>query len=266
MIRLFLTLVLLITANTSYGFDLIKEIFGRSETNRITGPADGKARCMSSELNPDQCKEEREYAYAVGCINKTEYLSLEKFNSFPNCNRINKLTSWCSCGCFESGSRIFSVDKKTNKADYYSINNVISNFSNYKVVTLKTSSTLSKIETQEVDIRGISIGEEKNHLIVFTAENNQNLSVTQDHAILLSTGKIVQAKDVKLTDKLVKSNGQAIKIVSIKKKYATAEVLNILNDSSNKKQNILFVEGFIVGDLSWQNNLKSSLNSILLRK
>lgn len=265
MFKILITFFILLFNIELYAFDLVKEITGGSEANRITSPADGKARCMSSELNPQQCKEERDYAYAVGCINRVEYYSLERFNSFPNCNRINKLTSWCSCGCFESGSRVFAVNKSSGEANYFRINDIVNNFDNFRIVTLKKNSTLKKIETQEINIRGISVGEEKNQLIVFISENNQRLAVTEDHAILLASGKIVQAKDVKITDSLLKSDGQPIRILDIQKKYADSEVLNILNDTNNKKQNILFVEGFIVGDLSWQNNLKNSLNAILLR-
>ena len=236
-------------------------------TNRITGPTDKNMRCVDN-IGGAACTDERDYALKSGCINQEEFNSLVQFNSYPVCDRINVLRGWCSCGCFQANTRIYSVDayESGNSTGYQFISKILNDQQKYKVIGLSSDSTLSSIKTKSLRILKSTSGPEKIPLIVFITANDQRLAVTTKHAILLADGRMVAAKDVKINDLLVQANGIPVSIKSIDSEKVSDNVLNILTDGKTNIEHTLFAEGLIVGDLSWQNNLKNMLNSVAIRK
>ena len=236
-----------------------------AHANRINGPTDVSMRCLP---NNDQsaCSEENDAALQSGCITREEYNKLESYGSYAICNSRNTLKGWCACGCFAPGTRIFSKEVTTTKNDYFNISNIVSNMKSYKVYTLDNNSSLSDIKTKSVNIKMTTSGAEKDPLITFITENRQKLTVTKEHAILLSNGNMVAAKNVKNTDKLVQADGKPVGISQIENTIINDNVLNILTDGKTGIEHTLFAEGLVVGDLAWQNNLKVMLNKVAIRK
>ncbi|KAB8032268.1 Hint domain-containing protein [Fluviispira multicolorata] len=105
-----------------------------------------------------------------------------------------------------------------------------------------------------------------NLVSVFKTNNNLRLAVTSEHAILLADGRMIAAKNVKLTDQLVLANGNPIGIKSIESLKTNKNVLNVLTTGNSNIEHTVFAEGLIVGDLAWQNNLQKQLNAIAIRK
>ncbi|MGY3804678.1 Hint domain-containing protein [Pigmentibacter ruber] len=234
--------------------------------NRIIGPTDRNGRCVDNIPDAPTCQGERDYGLRSGCINKEEYDSLVAYNSYPICDRNNILRAWCSCGCFEKNTRIFSVGKDINFMGYEKIEKIISEKQHYKVLSLHQDTKLSTIKSNTFDLFQTTSGPEKEALIVIYTENNLRLAVTKKHAILLSNGKMVEAEKVQLTDKLVQANGKPVSVLKIEREFTNDDVLNILTSGKTPIEHTLFAEGLIVGDLAWQNNLKSMLNSITVRE
>ncbi|KAB8029821.1 hypothetical protein [Fluviispira multicolorata] len=231
--------------------------------NRIDKPS--SERCTGN-MQGTACQSEREYGLKIGCITKEEYDSLVAYNSYPVCDRFNVLRAWCSCGCFEASTRIFSFENFANEIGYIPISKITSESKKYNVASIKPESSLSQLKTGLYNITSTSSGPEKEALIVFKTINNLKLTVTKEHAILLSDGRMVAAKNVKLTDSLVQANGKPISIKSIEYLKTKEQVLNILTSGNTNIEHTLFAEGLIVGDLAWQNNLKNMLNSIAIRQ
>lgn len=233
-------------------------------TNRITGPIDLNIRCLDT-IGGTACNDERAYGLKSGCINQEEFDSLVKYNAYPVCDRKDLLKGWCTCGCFQANTRIYSVNPNESTG-YQTILKILSDKHNYKVFSLSSDATLSSITTKPLKILSTTSGPEKTPLIVFITANEQRLAVTTKHAILLADGRMVAAKDVKITDLLVQANGTPVAIKSIESERVTDNVLNILTDGNTNIEHTLFAEGLIVGDLSWQNNLKNMLNAVAIRQ
>jgi hypothetical protein len=236
-------------------------------TNRITGPIDLNIRCLDT-ITGIACNDERSYGLKSGCINQEEFDSLVKYNAYPVCDRRDLLKGWCSCGCFQVNTKIYSINtnEKGESLGYQAISKILNDKHNYKVISLSSDATLSSITTKPLKILSTTSGPEKTPLIVFTTANEQRLAVTTKHAILLADGRMVAAKDVKITDLLVQANGVPVAIKSIESEKVNDNVLNILTDGNTNIEHTLFAEGLIVGDLSWQNNLKNMLNAVAIRK
>lgn len=236
-------------------------------TNRITGPTDKNMRCVDN-IGGTACTDERSYALKSGCINQEEFNSLIQFNSYPVCDRKDVLRGWCSCGCFQANTKIYSINAYENRETmgYQPISKILNDKLNYKVISLSPNATLSSIATKTLKILKTTSGPEKTPLIVFITANALRLAVTIKHAILLADGRMVAAKDVKITDLLVQANGEPVAIKSIELEKVSDNVLNILTDGQSNIEHTLFAEGLIVGDLSWQNNLKNMLNAVAIRK
>lgn len=252
-VSLFFTLIGLFLSYNAY-----------AEENRITGPVHPAARC-SKAFAGEECENRRIKDYNTGCITYDELNSLRNYAAYPICVE-NDLLAWCPCGCFDSSTRIFGVNLNNKEAKYYNILEIVGNTSNYNVVTLNLGSTLSNLKTKSSAIKKVTAGPEEMPLITFNTANGQKLSVTQEHAILLSDGRMVAAKDVKNSDHLVQADGKPVAISSIESKKVKDDVINIQTEGKTSIEHTLFAEGLIVGDLMWQNNLKSLLNDIAIRK
>ncbi|WP_186647237.1 Hint domain-containing protein [Fluviispira vulneris] len=233
--------------------------------NRITGPSDKNGRCTEN-LGGGACQEEREYALKAGCITQDEYNSLVGYNSYPICDRKNILRAWCSCGCFEESTRIFSFEALTNDIGYIPIKKITADSKKYNVASVKADASLSQLNVGLYNLISTTSGPEADPLIVFKTQNGLRLAVTKEHAILLADGRMVAAKNVKLTDALVLANGRPIAIKSIESLKTDKNVLNLLTSGKSNLEHTLFAEGLIVGDLAWQNNLKNMLNAIAIRQ
>ena len=174
------------------------------------------------------------------------------------------LATRCELGCFEANTRIYSMDPETKKSSYIKISEIIFSKPKYDVISLNRNSKIREIKTKKLGIRSFSQGKEKCSLIVFETVNGQSLAVTQDHPILLSNGKMIAAKNIKKSDFLVQADGNPVAIQNIGFKNVTENVLNILTNGNEYLDHTLIAEGLIVGDMAWQNDLKSVLNKKIM--
>ncbi|KAB8028084.1 Hint domain-containing protein [Fluviispira multicolorata] len=223
-------------------------------------------RCHKVPVAAEQCNKQREQALKVRCINQQEYSTLVRINAYPLCDFDYSLLAHCSCGCFEESTRIFSFENSSNEVGYKPISRIISEKNKFSVASVKPNSTLTNLNIGLYNLLSTTSGPEEKPLVVFKTINNLRLAVTSEHAILLANGKMVAAKNVKMSDQLVLANGSPIELKSIESLKTNKNVLNLLTTGESNIEHTVFAEGLIVGDLAWQNNLKSMLNAIAIRQ
>lgn len=234
--------------------------------NRILENAklDDRFRCAKNGISQQSCRELQDNALSSHCINSDEYNTLKQRNEAPYCWN-NELISWCSCGCFDPRTRVF-VEDRMGKSFWERIDTVVQNKEAFKLWSLTEDSSFQPLQTQSLAIRKTTSGPEADPLIYIHTEDGHELGVTQDHAVLCSTGEMLRAKSLQIGQSLVTSDGAFTKIARLEHKTIQDDVVNVLTDSEALKSHIILAEGLAVGDLAWQNSLESELNSIVIRK
>jgi hypothetical protein len=213
------------------------------------------------QIPQDQCRQQTESAKATGCITDEEYNFAVANGAAVMCIGI-WLQSACPCGCFEADTRILSYDVNSlptwiNAAEVHR---------DTPLVAVSKDATLKNLSLTESKASYSTNGPEIPALYVFkTAESK--LSVTQNHAMLLSDGRLVAAKNVKKSDKLIAMDGSPVAILSIERKTTSKPVYNFgVAKAHSDKEHLVVAEGLVVGDIYLQNSLSSIKNSILQRK
>jgi hypothetical protein len=134
------------------------------------------------------------------------------------------------------------------------------------VTTLTPKSTLDRITTQTDDVASYThdIREAKQVIFTITTKSGGQLKVTDKHPILEGDGRIVQARSVKLGNRLIKPDGTRDEVVSVTKSDYFGKVYNLKPASTNRVANILIAQGFLVGSSRFQNDDVDFINRIIL--
>ena len=113
---------------------------------------------------------------------------------------------------------------------------------------------------QEPVFRSISVGaysrswQEGHEIIrVIQTESGGQLKVTENHPILLSSGDMIEARNLQIGDFLIRQNGQRDPVISIQNIDYFGKVYNISPKSLDPTENILVAQGFLVGSGAYQH-------------
>jgi len=178
-------------------------------------------------------------------------------NKFPEGYRI---VGACFGGCFTPDQMIFfgeeSLSIKKAKESRVSF-----------VPTLSQDSTLENpiftLKPVRDYITSIKAGD---HAILnLTSISGKTLKVTQDHPLIDGQGRMRIAESFKVGEFLVNQFGGKEKIISIEKKNYFGKVYNIDIQSKDLSGKILVAQGFLTGDVSFQNEGTKYLNQVILR-
>ena len=90
--------------------------------------------------------------------------------------------------------------------------------------------------------------------------------MTAKHPVLTHKGVVKQAKDLRNSDQLVRSDGSFDPIVKIERIPFKREVVNFTVAGKNPKEHLVFANDFVVGDLYFQSSLEDLMNSVVVRK
>lgn len=116
-------------------------------------------------------------------------------------------------------------------------------------------------------IEARTVGGENHPMVVLSMADGITLAETENHAILLSTGVMVAAKDLTAGQTLVRHDGSPNEIAEISRLPADGYAYNVLTDAGLVHQGHMVVANdLIVGDLMWQNTLSTDLNAIIVRQ
>jgi hypothetical protein len=174
---------------------------------------------------------------------------------------------WCRCGCFEKGTSIAMMDRSSMTRASVLVEDVESVRDTLDAVTMTSESELDGLAFESRPVLATTAGPEEKPLVVVIMGDGRRLGVTEQHALLLSTGEMVKAVDLTTRDELVDESGAFVDIASIERVYTSADVFNFLTDAGlDPKGHLVIAEGLVVGDIMWQNTLAKQIGDVILRK
>lgn len=242
-----------------------------TEPNRLAGsdgnPLPNQNRCGDNQIPVSQCPQYQDLAYYTDhCINTTEYYYAQSHSIAPLCSAIDPTSyiGFCYCGCLERSTEIYVKDpngkSSAQRIDQLSVGGML-------VHALTEDTTLSKVRYQPRDVEAVTVGGERLPLVVFHLANGTELATTELHAMLLSTGVMVAAKDALAGQQLVNQDGSTNTIMAITHAPTSDDVYNVLTNAGlSHKGHMIVANGVIVGDLMWQNTLAKDLNAVVVRQ
>jgi hypothetical protein len=134
------------------------------------------------------------------------------------------------------------------------------------VMTLTSKSTLDNIQTHADDVASYThdIRDAKQVIFTITTRSGGQLKVTDKHPVLEGDGRIVQARSIKVGNRLIKPDGTRDEVVSVIQSDYFGKVYNLKPASTNRVANILIAQGFLVGSSRFQNDDVDFINRIIL--
>jgi hypothetical protein len=242
------------------------------EPNRLAGP-DGNPipnqnRCGDNQISVADCPQYQSLAYFTDhCINTTEYNYSVAHSIAPLCSQINPTAyiGFCYCGCLERTTELFVKEPVSGKDTTQRIDKIT--VGSVQVHALTEDTTLSSVRYAPRGLEAKTAGAENKPLVVLHLADGVTLGATELHAILISTGQMVAAKDLRAGQVLVRQDGSLSTIATITRERTSDDVFNVLtNAGMSHKGHMIVANGLIVGDLMWQNTLAKDLNSIEVRR
>ncbi len=135
-----------------------------------------------------------------------------------------------------------------------------------RLMSLSEDASLSRPELEPKSVVSHTRGKEKPLLFAFVLDNGHTLKVTQHHGMVLDDGRVVAASEVRSGARFVGIDGKPVTVVAIERERTRGLVYNFEVDATKNQGHVLAAEGVLVGDLAWQNRLKSELGAIQIRK
>lgn len=158
------------------------------------------------------------------------------------------------------------TDLQENQKKWEVIENIVNNPDKFHIWALEPGSKLTKPLIRPFAIRSRVFGPEKFPLVILKTSTGIELGLTTQHAVLLSSGKMVVAETLRVGDLLVRNSGHLEKIETVERKITNDDVFNVLLDVDFPISHTMIAEGFIVGDQYWQGVLQPMLNTTLVLK
>ena len=134
------------------------------------------------------------------------------------------------------------------------------------LVTLTADATLDDLATQTAKVENYTteIRDVENVIYKLTMASGGSLSVTNEHPIITSAGRLVQAQKLAVGDELLKADGSPDAIIDIEKTTHFGKVYNLRPVSQAPVANLLIAQGYLVGSSRFQNDDIGYVNRILL--
>jgi hypothetical protein len=134
------------------------------------------------------------------------------------------------------------------------------------LVTLSGNATIEQPSTQVSAVHSYTREIRDAEQIIFKVftESGGSLSVTNEHPVLVSNGRLVKAESLREGDQLLRANGTPDPIVAIERSTFFGKVYNIRPAATELVRNILIAQGFLVGSARFQNEDIRYMNRALL--
>lgn len=236
------------------------------EENRLTQQAYN--RCGNNVLPISNCPPMTEYAWnnGAGCINATEYDYARGRAMAPICSPMDRtqFIGFCTCGCLEKTTKVYTFDSATGVG----VDKVVDAISTADLVYAMTEeATVDEPAFSARELFATTAGDEAKALVWVKLTDGSTLGLTEEHAVLLSTGEMVRAVELVVgTHELVSQFGEFVGIESITREPTQDQVYNVLTDAGlSHKGHMVVANGIIVGDIMWQNTLASDLGKVVAR-
>lgn len=136
-----------------------------------------------------------------------------------------------------------------------------------QIYTLTDDAFLDDLSFQ---VRGVesytdSVMESRHTLVHLTMKSGGTLRITENHPMLKSDGRMVEAEDLKIGDQLVAHDGAFDEIIQKDHEDYVGKVYNVSPDSDSQEGHILVAGGYLTGSSWYQNEGVEQVNRIILR-
>lgn len=224
-------------------------------------------RCGKVAIKEKACKRLQQEAAADCSFTKAEIKYMQDQNIAPQCDSEIGIISICPCGCFEVGTLITTGSNEVVPVEELTRQD--------SVIALSPDAAMNRLAFESQGISYVTSGEEDNDLYVLSvsspaSDQQATIGLTMHHGVLLATGEMTTAKDIKIGDRLVFANGEFGKVDRIDRKATSGKVYNFLTSASSDRTDVfshmVIANGLIVGDLSWQNTHEDLLRQVLIRE
>lgn len=234
---------------------------------RIDTEHNGAKRCADEALPQERCNEMRERARSQNCVSQSEYELLAKYNLCPTCDwyypGAKAYLGYCPPGCFARGTLISVRDLVNGGTRREAIEKVVANPKLFEVWSLEEGSTVSKQTFGSRAIRMVIAGPERKPMVNLMTSDGSSISVTSRHPMILDSGEMVAAEDLKVGDLLAKFDGTKAEITNIERSLTDDDVFNLLLDVDSPISHSIIAEGLVTGDQYWQGRSESFLGTTI---
>jgi hypothetical protein len=242
---------------------------GIASANRLTDP--NYNRCSDdSQIPPEQCASYQDLAWngGNGCITLEEYQYAEANFIAPLCSPFNpqQYLGYCRCGCLARQTEVFV--EQAGAAQWVPIERLPGHEAETSMFSLSANATMQAWDFGTPKLMAMTIGPEKKPLVWVTTSTGHSIGLTETHGVLLATGFMARAVELKVGDALVDVDGVPQEITAIDRRPADGDVYNVLTNAglNNKPGHIIFANQLAVGDLYWQNVLESEFQQLIIRE
>jgi len=268
--RRFSVLLLALLAGSVFATGNVPGARGGNLNNpgKIKPPDDPRnvMRCENREITIKKCDDERDYALKMGLLTQGEFDALLWWNLFPAISRENVILGYCPCSCLDPKVPVYVRNIQTGKSQWLPIKDLKEQFHDYTVWTLDGVTELSSLKLAHRQMRYMTNGPELKPLIQINTSDGSEIGVTEGHALLKASGEMTPAKELLVGDSLVNAQGQAVKIRSLLPYTIEENVMNLLTDTDTNTGHLILAGNLIVGDLAWENSLKSETHALIIRQ
>jgi len=171
-----------------------------------------------------------------------------------------QLVAMCVSGCYTPDQTLVFKDGVQEIGNAFDQKNM-------EIETLAEDSTLEnpKYRISELEAYTVDIAPARQEVIDFETLSGKKLSVTKNHPLLDSEGKMRTADSFKTGECLVLQDGSADPIVLINEREYFGKVYNVRPKSTKLLENIVVAEGVLSGSVYFQNEGTKDLNRALFR-
>lgn len=133
------------------------------------------------------------------------------------------------------------------------------------ITTLAPNVTMTALAYGERPIRSYLKGQATKEVFMFRMQDTRILQITSKHPMVMKSGKILAAEELKVGDELLGADGRGVMIQEVANSLVTDVFWNIQPESTQKAENILNVEGVLTGSARFQNDWANEEYRLLMR-
>jgi hypothetical protein len=169
------------------------------------------------------------------------------------------VSTYCTAGCYAPDQKLLFSDGEVNIVDAMTQGRE-------DLMTLSPDATLDNPSLQQNTVYSYTSDiRDAEHVIyeINTASGGQ-LRVTNEHPVINSEGRLINAESLVQGDELLKADGTPDPIVSVQTTTHFGKVYNVMPVSQDPVSNVLVAQGYLVGSVRFQNDDIEYMNRVIL--
>ena len=172
---------------------------------------------------------------------------------------VRYVIAYCESSCYTPDQAVRFSDGDVNIVDAMKAKR-------NDVVTLAANATMDNLSTQTQAVYSYTteIRDGEHVIYKITAESGGQLSVTNEHPVMISNGSLIKAEKIHPGDELIRADGSLDRVTHVEKTTHFGKVYNIKPASRELVANILIAQGYLVGSARFQNDYVEYMNRVLL--